>query len=496
MRLSAILILLSTIAALSVLLLVEGSLRLLRVGADQELWEAESIKKSLDFLKPCAPQALLRQPSGTLKVVVLGESSAGILWDSFSRLLETNPSAPVYVHDCSQGGSSLLHLEKRFEEVLSYEPDAIVILFGHNTYLDIPMNYRQLKLAQLARMSRIASMFGAAPDPAPFSAKSEFVTRLEDFLRRAARHSKERGVRLQLSVPIGNLWYAPPFESESEMRAVTRARVLLALGRKKEAEAELEGVDGALAHFELGLLRVASGDIEAGSELLMRARDVSGYKTFRMSREIRAVLEAVHKEEGVELVDGEELLMQEAGPLPSWNWFIDSCHANLRAYTRVAYAHLLLLKPGVMLFPKKISVSTNQVPAFLNLAADFDADKVERAEMARSVSVAVPYWLEAPQSRKELFEWLDSEKLRALPAANRSRIFASMATGLQSAGEDELAAQLFQESPEPADSLSALEWGLYLLARGDHALAHTKLAPFAATYPVSWLIELLDESAD
>ncbi|MDE2314515.1 MAG: hypothetical protein KGL04_10140, partial [Elusimicrobia bacterium] len=188
----------------------------------------------------------LRKPPGARRVVVLGESSADALASSLQRLAGTEPAAAsLEVMDCAAGGGDLELMERRFNEVMRYSPDVVVVLFGHNLFYHHP--YRSPLWRSLSRFLRRSRLLALAADRllsfksyfSPHPSSARWVA-LENFLRLAARRTQKRGVTLILCTVPGNLWY-PPDGGARERRdpRYLRALFLANTGREREAVAEL-----------------------------------------------------------------------------------------------------------------------------------------------------------------------------------------------------------------------------------------------------------------
>jgi hypothetical protein len=79
--------------------------------------------------------------AGVARIAVVGESSAYMLGNSLRELIAQRPCGQRYeLLACGQPGSALEHLERRFDEVLTYRPDAVVVVFGHNLQFRFSMD--------------------------------------------------------------------------------------------------------------------------------------------------------------------------------------------------------------------------------------------------------------------------------------------------------------------------------------------------------------------
>jgi tetratricopeptide (TPR) repeat protein len=350
---------------------------LLPERCDRVRQEAEMVAASRSYLMPCfvserisnedylvtlsAPgREALRLPHrkrpGVARIAVVGESSADLLARQLAELLSTASCRDRYeVLNCAQPGSALEHVERRFDEVLGYEPDAVVLLFGHNISFRFPLDEQRLRLEGLRARSCLLSQFAAAapPDQAPSLANQ--LTALDQFLRRAAAATRARGIAFALATMPANLWLPPGASPNDEYEPrFLKAQFLEARGQRDTALPLLEALasehDLPFWHYQLGeqLARAGVNDGRAYREL-HRALDADGIRT-RAPAQVNDLLRTVAAEEGLLLRDTERVVEARApAGLPGWETFVDNCHLLPSGFDREAEAVLALLRDAAKL---------------------------------------------------------------------------------------------------------------------------------------------------
>ena len=291
------------------------------------------------------------------------------------------------------------------EELLRYEPDAVIIYSGHNEFLEersysglSSMSPWVLRLGTWARSSALFSALrslagsrksGGAEgeaDRVPHELESEVRTRLDasigpdaytrdDTLReqilehyrfnlvRMVRMAQQTGVVVVLVAPASQLLNCLPFKSEHgadvEAQEAQWVDELLAKGTGTAGQLEqlhkATRIDPrhALAWYRLGEAQLDSGQIAAARTAFERARD-EDIVPLRALTEVRGLVESVAREEGAFFVDA-VALMDEASlemtsrPIPGSELFLDHVHMTIEGYRLVAEALFsTLVQAGVV----------------------------------------------------------------------------------------------------------------------------------------------------
>lgn len=487
----------AVVLAMAVLLgLIEWGIRATGVVEPPEPWVVESIDALTRMLEPCgdfsAQELRGREDAGTddpIRVYVVGESSAGLLASALDRRVEDSRLVDVRVRNCAQGGASLEHVERRFTEVLSYEPDAVIVLFGHNFSMVHETDPAALALARLATRSHLVSALVGPFDPTPFESDARLVAELEHWLDEAAVTASDQGVTLVVNTPLGNLWYAPLRAEPEVARATFAARLHHAAGRYEQAVAELGRYQSPSIDYELAVLAAERGRDDEALQHLERALDGSAAKTNRASREVLEVIREVVDRRGALLVDADRLARDWAGGTPSWQWFIDSCHPSPYAMWKLAGANLRSFLPHRNLTDvfEEPDYARDSVHALLDTALSLEPETEWYQGVFRSIAVAVPQWLMSEDHTVALDSWHERPTVQQAPPANRSRVYAALAVGFERAGRPEEAARLYELSPPPDGPNAAADWAIWHAYRGDTDAARSVVQPFVRQEPASWV---------
>lgn len=463
-------------------------------------WERAYHARALSLLQACDLQPVMREPptlregqSAPERVIVIGESSAGMLARSLATL---GGSCGVEVMDCAQGGASLEHVEIRLEQALAQRPDTLLLLFGHNLEHVFPTNRVQLWLEAAASHSRLLRWLVGSDEPdVPVMDEAQRLEALDRFLTDAAHKARQQDVRLMLATPIGNPWFAPTASSSEQERLVLRARYLIATGRRAEALAGLEASGSeASALFERAIVAAEEGDTGTAEALLAESLVLSGSHTNRATPDVYDLIRRAAERLDLTLVDGARLAHDWYGPALDWRHFVDACHPTDKVFDRYGEATLDALLPSGAC-EARLSAEGAPDPILTMLAGVLTLDPEDPVFRAwsRSVAVAVPQWLRArPDVDEVIVGWLALAPTREAPANHRSRVMAALAHGFTRAGLPERASALRAQAPAPEGPVVAVEWALWLLEQGQVTQARAELAPFAAQTPASWLLSWLD----
>ncbi|MBI5239456.1 MAG: hypothetical protein HY926_03215 [Elusimicrobia bacterium] len=220
---------------------------------------------------------LPRRTPGRLRLVLLGESSAWMLGDELGVVAgQRGLQERIETVNMALGASSWELVQRRFEEALGLDADAILVLFGHNLYIAVhPLHAPRLPAAP---GSRLASLALDLLDPPRFPQgmlPAGRVLALRAGLRRMARQARRRGVRLLLCTVPSNLRQPPGGTARADYQEAER---LWKAGRWQEAR-----------------------------RLFVRARDLDPER-LRASTAVNEAIRSVARDEGAELLDFERLV--------------------------------------------------------------------------------------------------------------------------------------------------------------------------------------------
>lgn len=363
------------VATLLVLGAVELAARVVIPARPQDAADLEFARWSLDLLDPCMVEVRRggaptlretragarhdRSPPGEMprartagvsRIAVVGESSAYMLGNSLREIVAPRPcGVRAEVLACGQPGSSLEHLERRFDEVLTYRPDAVVVLFGHNLQFRFSMDAWRMRLRLARAHSRALSRLGGAVDDArnaPPPPMSERLDRLERFLLRAGDAARRAGVRLIVMTPGANLWMPP--DGDLERTAPDAWREVnfreATAGPRAALDALSAAPDRPARAFVRGVLLARASDFAAADLALRAAMDGDDHRT-RAPSAVAERIRGAASRAGFTVRDTARVLTERApGGLSGWESFSDNCHLSDARFHEEAAAVLDLAR--------------------------------------------------------------------------------------------------------------------------------------------------------
>lgn len=238
-----------------------------------------------------------RKTPGRLRLLLLGESSAWILGDELDVVIQQGGLKDrVETVNMAYGGSSWEMAQRRFDEAVRIDADAIVLLFGHNLYFTHPVNVPRWPWAARSRLAALALDLLDPPRSSGEMRPEGRILILREGLRRMARQARRRGVRLVLCTMPSNL-RQPPGDDALAREDYEKAQRLWAVGRWDEAR-----------------------------RLFILARDCDPDRQ-RAATEVNEAIRSVARGEGVDLLDFERLVSAR-GPhgVPGPELFKDNVH--------------------------------------------------------------------------------------------------------------------------------------------------------------------------
>jgi tetratricopeptide (TPR) repeat protein len=461
----------STCISVAALVAVELSLRWL-APAPSNLPAENALRQASLYFEPCSALARLDRGSALPRIAVVGESSGDFVGQVLERMAQNGAAAQVA--NCAQPGAPFSVFVRRFEEILGAAPDAIIVVFGHNYDFEEPMTRWQIRLARVRLHSRLmnelAERLGLTSSP-PLRAARDLGD-FESFLHRAARESRERGVRLVLSTMTSNHLY-PPIQdavASPDLYAARFLRMRDPLAGARRLADLVAASDDAGAAFELGVWRESDGDETAARAAFERALVLDRMR-FRAPQAQADMIRRVAREESVLLHDGEALRAARAPDgIAGWETVMDNCHLHSDLFEEEAAALLALL-----------GVSGASAPSAYAPLDRFDAvlaylsNWLDMAMRGESEWLAVaPLWrflrIGAPRLEERADAWIEDCAARRGPdpsAAGRARslLLAASAEAHWLAGQRERARVLNQRARTASDAARPWVWkGLYDVA--------------------------------
>jgi len=313
------------------------------------------------FAVPCdAADRLGPRQAGALRLAVVGESSGEML---SAAIAAHAGSASIRLAACAQTGSGIEQIEARFDGVVGADPDAVVIVAGHNLLILSATGIEAAVLALRAKSHLLSWLpFSRAYEPRQYPLRLE---RFEKFLRHAAAASRKHGFRLVLVTMTPNYW-VPPLDwkraNDIGRQAMYTARFLRWAGRSTEAEEILLALSPSSSpevEFELGLsLRLSGRWREARIHL---ERVLMATMTTRAISSTNALIRRVAAEEQLLLRDSlGEAEARASDGIPGWETVSDHCHLLAAAFARDAQEILRML--GVATNAKDSKPAANPEP--------------------------------------------------------------------------------------------------------------------------------------
>ena len=276
----------------------------------------------------------ITKPSGTYRIAVIGESSAGLMEGALDRLIENGAcAAPVTVYSCSTPGGSLEMVERRFGEILEYSPDVIVLVFGHNLFTTVPSQL-ELASARLAAKSRLLWWLARRRGTQSLGPSIDVEGRYQAFeraLRRFGAEARAHGASLVVTTMTPNLRFAPaPIPDEDKDPRWLESRLARDENRLMDAAAALRGIEAHAASsnvaFALGEVLERMGDT-VGARLHLEEAVDRETSRMRVTSRTNRIIRDMARSEGIVLRDSFEAMSAIApGGIPGWETLEDHCH--------------------------------------------------------------------------------------------------------------------------------------------------------------------------
>lgn len=371
----------------------------------------------------------------TRRIFVLGGSTVQgrpySLPTSFSTCMEIGlkTAVPKYEWDvvnCGGVSYASYRLLAILDEILNYEPAAIVLCTGHNEFLEF-MTYRDAVQAidtfgesavgwsNLASVRMLRRLFGSNPEANDFSRnpdtskalptevdamldqpegwdayRRDVLDRLriqrqfERNLKRIVTVCRERKIPLLMVSPVMNLRDCPPFKSEFDSSFdVNQQQQFL---KQLEDAVQLGATDSdaavvmleqlctsqsqyALAWYQLGRQRMDQGQFEEAKQAFQTACD-EDVCPLRMTSNLRSILRNVADDSQTEFVDLHQFFeSQSRHGLVGDNMLVDHVHPSFASHRKIG---CLLVEPILELLAIPPTQQQWQEKAMSRFKNDFD----------------------------------------------------------------------------------------------------------------------------
>ncbi|MGH0032477.1 MAG: SGNH/GDSL hydrolase family protein [Myxococcota bacterium] len=416
---------------------------------------------------PEPPVPIAPKPPGLFRIVALGGSTTlgvpdgrqGFVAQLERALRRAAPGRPLDVVNLARSGAGSRSVRAVLPQALEARPDLIVLLSGHNEYLE-PLPG---PLQRLRDRSRLAAALGAwlegerAEDPALPArlpavdpAGREAALRSEAWLANldaVVGAVREAGVPLFLCTAPSNLADWPPawrrVDGAVDPEIVDSIRASAPADALAAARAALEGRpdDAMLTWLEARALRDLGRPGEARDRFLRaRARDPVPRRAFDAFNQ---ALRARGDRDGVRLVDVAARFEEQARDgLVGFDLVCDNCHPTPLGNALIARELALAMAEEGLFLSRRAAVPDLATFAARNAAALGDAAARRRARLRWLLSNAI-YSMKAPFLNFEASRAYLLQALRVAPG--EWRVHANLATLALLAGDrDEGRARLEQ----------------------------------------------------
>jgi hypothetical protein len=360
----------------------------------------------------CRESFAAQKPAGGGRIFVLGGSTVQgqpyTIETSFTTWLEislnlADPGKSWDVVNCGGSSYASYRLLPILKEVLTYEPDMVIVCTGANEFLE-DRSYAHLKGdaglvvwlgQQLARLRTYNLIRGGVLSlarttdteppgdrpilPGDVDARLDFRGGMEAYhrddpwqggvnrhfdasLRKMAALAKDAAVPLVFIGDVSNLDW-PPFKSQHGDEVSTRDRARIdeqiahatpagatpghaALAALEEAAALDERY--ALAHFQLGKHYQALGRLDEARAALTRAMD-EDVCPLRMPTTLRETFIKVAADTGMPWLDAHAYFAERSpGGIPGNRWLVDHVHPTIEGHQLIAEELMKLLDGNIV----------------------------------------------------------------------------------------------------------------------------------------------------
>jgi len=428
---------------------------------------------------------LAKRPEVT-RVVVIGESSANMMENTLASLVEQPACVGHYeVLECSVPGGDLQQIERRFEYALDYDPDVIIVIFGHNLYFSNQSDPVVLRVQWWQSHSRLLTYLASRIHPAApprFANPADALPALDAALHRFAAEAAARHVALVLNTMASNLWWHPSGSNDGQdENRPERLEALLQydLGHRDEAIVALRRLvdehPSAIFEFQLADWLYQRGDYAEARRRFDHARDIDEMR-FRASTAINEHIRAAARPPVI-LRDTEQALAESAPHgIPGWESFLDNCH--LSTGLDAEGVALLATLPGAEPCARVMSESRERQTFDNSLNGLIAQAAASTGARAAAWWANLPYFVADALARygPDAVHWLDeditADGFTRLDPAKQSEALTAIAEGFWRAGQRDRAAELNERArAQPAAASAWVQRGRWWVRLGRSAEA-------------------------
>ena len=298
---------------------------------------------------------------------------------AFSKWLElslqvTNPSRDWEVVNCGGVSYASYRLAPIVDEILTYEPDLIVLYTGQNEFLEdreyAPVHQTATwvarthdRLSASRTYSFLRQQFASVKTadskamslPADAEARLDFRGGMEKYkqddawkrgvvahfqhnLQRMVTAAQSQNVPIILMNPVCNLKNMAPFKSVPDLELSELNLLDLPVSQRIAKLAALlpENPRNAQLHFELGRAYLVAGDLKLAREHLLKAKD-EDICPLRATEPIYDAIAAVQRNSAVPFVDVRAFFeSQTTDRLPGSESLLDHVHPTIHGHQQIA----------------------------------------------------------------------------------------------------------------------------------------------------------------
>ncbi len=270
--------------------------------------------------------------AGVLRIAVVGESTGAFLGDALTYFAQEDATE---VLNCAMPGSALEHLQMRTREVEDYQPDVIVIVFGHNLNFRYPMQPWLLHIWTMVSYSRLLSLALPSGPPAPDAAQVQLrIDAYRQWLESLVGAQRRPAPHLVLTTLPANPWVPTSDALDcGDETDVLAARFDWYAGRRARAierlENALERTSDSCRIFELAVMLRREGRVADASRRVNQLRTSRYWAEDRVPVAANEMLRGVAAAHGLPLFDLDRgAVARAANAAPGWEQMRDHCHLS------------------------------------------------------------------------------------------------------------------------------------------------------------------------
>jgi len=274
------------------------------------------------------------------------------------------PQKKITCRNFAKGGKGSNYLLHKLFNSIHNQPDAIVILCGHNEFLNntVPFYYENLLVSknysdQFAWIRLIKFLNRRkenlkARESKPRERDKSFYARKTTYyrnLRIAMEEIKSRNIPLFLCTAPANVLNWPPnkmsawrnIDTQRSFSAIKQCQSLivekkLAKAKEKIEQGLMKNTNSAMWTYLMGHVLVLEKKYQKAHAVLVKAKDLDPFP-FRVLNNFNDYIRTISKEKDVHLVDVEELFRENSpNRLVGFNLIIDNCHPSPQGYFLIA----------------------------------------------------------------------------------------------------------------------------------------------------------------